>query len=1843
MSLHKLSAGDGYTYLTRQVAAFDATDRGHGGLGDYYSQRGEAPGRWAGAGLAGLGGPAAGQPVTEEQMMALFGHGRHPDAARLEREALAAGRSAGEAQAAGALGQPFLTFPGSVNGFRARCAEEFAAFNAARGLPRTAPIPAGDRAQIRSALAKDMFVEAYGRPARDARELSGFVARASRPVTTAVAGYDLTFSPVKSISALWALAPQEVAEQIEAAHHAAVADALSWLERTACFTRLGAGGVRQVETAGLIAAVFTHRDSRAGDPDLHSHVAVSNKVQTHDGRWRALDGRVLYKAAVAASERYDTRLEAQLVTRLRVRFADRPGREAGRRPVREIVGMEPRLLAAWSSRRQAIEARRGELAAGFQAEHERTPTAGEAIALAQQATLETREAKHEPRSLGEQRAAWLREALGVLGGPPALSRMLSAVLRSQTPPAARATEAWARAGAGRVLDTVAAQRATWQVWHVRAEAERVVRAAALPPEQVDAAVATITDQALSPALSIPLGDPDPVAEPPELRRGDGASVYTVAGAQLYTSQRVLDAEALLLAAAGRSGGRRVDQTVVELALLEATANGVELNPGQAQLVRELAGSGARVQLAIAPAGAGKTTALAALARAWTASGGSVLGLAPSAVATTALREAIGGHCDTLAKLIWDLDTGQRPGRVPGIGPGTLVVIDEAGMAGTLELARAVEHVLGQGGSVRLVGDSQQLSSVAAGGVLAEIAATHGAVTLTQLVRFSDPAEAAATVAVRDGDTTGLGFYLDRGRVHVGDLATCADQAYAAWAADRARGADALLLAGTREVVQQLNERARADRLAHLREPSGADVVLADGTRASAGDPVITRANNRALPITAVDWVKNGDRFTVTAVRPDGALAVSHTPTGRRITLPAAYVREHVQLGYATTVHGAQGVTAEVCHTVLTGAESRQLIYVALSRGRAANHLYLSTVGDGDPHSVITPAAISPPTATDLLAAMLARDGAQTSATSARRALADPAEQLHTAAARYLDALRFAAEHRLGPGTGEELENAAAQLHPGLTSAAAWPTLRGHLALLAVCGADPIRALKAAVEARELDSAADPAAVLDWRLHVPDRTGPLPWVPGVPAALAADPHWGPYLTGRATHLRACATRVADTAAEMTPATAPSWAQPLLDPAHASLRTDLAVWRAALAVSDRDRRPTGPPRLPGAEQQHQRQLDDAVAAAAGPVRGGSVWAALADSIDPRIRRDPHWPTLADRLAAADRAGRDAAGLVAAVAAQRPLPDDLPAAALWWRLVPHLTPATVPTGPQTGLLRPDWCPALLDLLPPEHRRRVLADPAWPALVTAVTTGTRAGWAPVELLTAAVAGLPAAAVDDRTGSGLAEALVFRIAALTDPAPLDAPEPLPADLQPPDDAHHLDPLDVPAAATTAAPADALRGEEVPFDPDYDNPPPTAAPPYLTPDPFAPTGTVDGADEADYLLEQHFWATAAAGRDRLIELHTQAAAFFAAHYPDSWAPGYLRQRLGTDLAGDPRFSPGHAPAGWTALVDHLRGLGATEAELLAAGLAQRARTGTLIDRFRDRLTFPIRDTDGAIRGFIARRNPAAADDDRAGPKYLNTPSTDLFRKGEHLLGLYEGRHALADGATPALAEGPMDAIALTLATVGHTVGVATLGTALTDRQADLLRPYLPAEGPGILVATDNDPAGQQAAERIFWQLTARGGNPRRLTLPDGLDPADLFHRDGATALRAAIETADSLAHHLIDARITAASRDSSPSAVGQAVREAAAIIAALPPARWLTHIDRVTDALGVPPGTVHMAVLEAGSITQTRRAGNLPAQPRRVVAPQPSLPMATHPPSARSSTPAPCTSAQRSEATPLAW
>ena len=841
MSIHKLSAGSGYDYLTRQVAALDATEKGHIGLASYYTERGETPGGWIGSGMAGIDGLNVGDPVTAEQMRALFGAGMHPLAAQRLEQLDAADLTDASIKAATQLGAPFKVYAGEVSPFRVEVARRIAAQQAAAGQLGDEPVSAALRAQVRTEVAREFFRAEHGRDPIDAREIAAIIAKLSRPRTQTVAGYDLTFSPVKSVSTLWAVADPHVAAQIERAHQAAVQDALSFIERHALFTRQGRNGVRQVNVRGLVAAAFTHRDSRAGDPDLHTHVAVANKVQTLDGRWLSIDGRVLFKATVAASETYNTALEHHLRDTLGIRFAERADSDPRLRPIREIVGVDPALNRRWSARRASIESRRGELAQQFQRDHGRPPTPVEMLHLAQQATLETRSAKHEPRSLSEQRTCWRNEAAQVLGGPQAVDAMVHAALHPSNKISPIIDADWVAAAADRVLAAMEEHRSTWQIWHVRAEAQRQIRAANLTTDKLEQLVDLLVAEVLN-TRSIPLtSTDDAIVEPAPLRRSDGSSVYTVAGAELFTSARILDAERRLVATAGRTDGRTVDAVAVDLALLESAANGMALDTGQAALVRSMATSGARLQLAIAPAGSGKTTALRALTQAWLEGGGHVLGLAPSAAAAAQLHDHTGAPSDTLAKLTWTLQylNGEPPDWIYSIGPSTLVLIDEAGMADTLSLDAAVQFIVGCGGSVRLIGDDQQLAAVGAGGVLRDIENSHGAVRLTELHRFHDPAEAAASLALRDGRPEALGFYLDRQRIHVGDLATLTENLFEAWRADRSRGLDSIMLAPTRDLVAELNRRARAHRLASA-PTSGPEVILADGNRASAGELIITR-------------------------------------------------------------------------------------------------------------------------------------------------------------------------------------------------------------------------------------------------------------------------------------------------------------------------------------------------------------------------------------------------------------------------------------------------------------------------------------------------------------------------------------------------------------------------------------------------------------------------------------------------------------------------------------------------------------------------------------------------------------------------------------------------------------------------------------------------------------------------------------------------------------------------------------------------------------------------------------------------------------------------------------------
>lgn len=1005
-----------------------------------------------------------------------------------------------------------------------------------------------------------------------------------------VAGFDLTFSPVKSVSALWAVAPPEIAATIREAHDAAVADALAFLEGQAIFTREGSGGARQVETRGLIATAFTHRDSRAGDPDLHTHVAVANKVHTQQGKWLTIYGSVLYWHIVAGSETYNAALEHHLRDKLGLRFIDVP-RTDGKRPVREIDGIDPDLIAVWSQRRLDIEDRLDELTAEFTEAHGRPPSSKESIALAQQANLETREAKHEPRSEAEQRATWRAQAIDELGAS-GLEEMIASTLAPITSPLRQPDEEWLRETAARVIGELGSHRATWQSWHVYAEAQRQVRdldvTADRLPEVVERLVATVTNQAINLTPEI-----DPITEPTSLCRSDGTSVFRHTGADHFTSAAILAAEERIVAAAGHEVDHGVDPVDIELAVMGAEATGgIQLNAGQRELVHAMAADPRQVTLALAPAGSGKTTDTKVLTDAWASLGYDVVGLAPSAAAAAVLRGATGMPTETLAKVVDLIARDQVP---DVIGPRSMVVIDEAGMADTPTLDRVIAFCTTRGALVRLIGDDQQLAAVGAGGVLRDFATTRGAQRLEEVVRFNDPIEAQATTDLRTGNPTTLGFYLDHDRIHTGDELTCLVDVLIAWQIEQAAGRDCLMLAPTRDLVARLNGAARKTRLDAI--PPDREVPLRDGNHASVGDTILTRRNDRRLGVSGTDWVKNGDRWTITDVRDDGGLHVRHTTSSLQVVLPAEYVAAHVELGYASTVHAAQGQTTDVMHGILTGDEDRQLLYTMLTRGRAENHLHLiHDLSATKDEEQFLPGINEQLTAIETLDRIITRDGAAVSATSELARNADPATQLHDAVKRYAVAVRFATAKALGAGADDALEAAG--------------------------------------------------------------SGPLPWLPGIPAELSADVPWNAYLAARAA-------RITDLAARVQQQGHPSPAvQRYADVLTDQVRDELAVWRAANGIDD-DRSLLGPRRDDLATDRYARHLQRQIDALFPPeVRRWQEAVAQALS-DPALRSEVTLD-LARQLDRIQRSGINARQLLSrAVSARKPLPADHTVEALRYRV--------------------------------------------------------------------------------------------------------------------------------------------------------------------------------------------------------------------------------------------------------------------------------------------------------------------------------------------------------------------------------------------------------------------------------------------------------------------------------------------------------------------------------------------------------------------------------------------------
>ncbi|WP_172802666.1 MobF family relaxase [Brevibacterium sandarakinum] len=1030
VSMRVMSAGDGYKYLLRTVAAADGDRSLSTPLTRYYAEAGTPPGQWLGSGVASLGTGrlAVGDRVSEAQLQLLMGMGRDP-------------------LTGDPLGLAFPAYKSVSERIEARVA----------GLdPAMSPGAKGEAvAQI------------------EAEE-------SARGTRRAVAGFDFTFSVPKSASALWAVADAGTQALIGEAHHRAVAEVVGFMEREVAATRTGAtagdGAVAQVDVTGLVATAFDHFDSRAGDPHLHTHVVISNKVQTVlDGKWRSLDGRPMHAAVVALSELHEAVFADHMTRAFGVEWEARDmGRD--RNPAWAITGVPEELVQAFSTRARHIDTETDRLIAEYVDRRGRRPSPVTIMKLRAQATLSTRPAK-EAHSLADLTEQWRTRATGILGQDA--TTWARTVTDNETPLLLRADdvplETIAELGAA-VVEVVGEKRSTWRRWNLMAEASRQTmgwRFASM--QDREAIVGMVADAAEN--ASLRLTPPDLTSSPAAFRRVDGTSVFRPKHSTVFSSELLLAAEDRLLDRSRTFTAPTVPVGTVETITSRADAEGRMLGEDQAGALMKIAVSGRVLDVLVGPAGAGKTTAMSALRRVWEAEygSGSVVGLAPSAVAAQVLADDLGVATENTAKW-WTshLVHGTT------FEAGQLVIIDEASLAGTLSLAR-ITHLAEQAGAkVLLVGDFAQLQSMDAGGAFGLLVGDRDdAPELVDVHRFANAWEKTASLALRHGRTEVIDTYLDHGRIHEGDAEAMTDAAYAAWRADRNSGSVSVLIAETRD-VNTLNTRARADLILDGTLAPGREVELNDGTTAGVGDTVITRRNDRRLR-NGKDWVRNGDTWTIKDVRDDGSVTIR--PTGRKfggsIVLPASYVAEHVDLGYAVTAHRAQGVTVDTAHVLVRPTTTRENFYVAMTRGKHSNQAYVVLDRADDAHTEPHPGDNPDATARSVLYGVLQHVGAEL---SAHETITAEHEQWGSLA-------QLAAEYETIAATAQRDRWATLIRASGLTESQAdaavdseaFGALTAELRRAEANHHDMDRLLPRLVAARGFDDADDIASVLHYRV------------------------------------------------------------------------------------------------------------------------------------------------------------------------------------------------------------------------------------------------------------------------------------------------------------------------------------------------------------------------------------------------------------------------------------------------------------------------------------------------------------------------------------------------------------------------------------------------------------------------------------------------------------------------------------------------------------------------------------------------------------------------------------------
>jgi conjugative relaxase-like TrwC/TraI family protein len=645
----------------------------------------------------------------------------------------------------------------------------------------------------------------------------------SGKVVHAVAGFDATLSAPKSLSVWWALSGDE---GLPECHDVAVRAVVDWVERYGSTTRIRCDGRRlHPDSQGLTVAVFRQTTSRLDDPQLHSHVVISAKVETDDGRWLALDARSLKGYQRALGGLYQSVLRAELTARYGVVFEELANGQA------EIAGAPVELLERFSKRTAQVErAFQGKLAE-FHGREGRDPTAKERGALGREAAEDTRGHK-SGHGVADLRSRWLTEADEVGVTPASLRASIDRAALARPPHRQQLV-------IEELIDGLGQRRSAWH----RLDALQAICDVTHPQPGVDGALwSTVLDRGVEGVLEHCI-DLDPTETHNRRRSSDGRSLWIEPSARHHTSDTVLAQEehVLLWAIDAQLDPPRPSPTV--------DTEGLDLL--QSEAAASVAGDD-RLVLVVGPAGAGKTTMLSAAAHDLESHARLVFGVAPTAKAARVLETETGMTCDTVAKLVHEWTRPDRPAdpawRLPA---GTTLIVDEAGMLATGDLHTLTQLADLQRWRVVLVGDPRQLQAVGRGGMFAELCATARSVELETIHRFRHEWEAAASLKLRHGDPDALAAYLAHDRIIAAPLAEHLERIAADWVDHHSQGRYTAITTTTNQHVHAINHAIQLHRrqLGELdAAPSISETARCMSARSSS--PVATTASSVPRPATA---------------------------------------------------------------------------------------------------------------------------------------------------------------------------------------------------------------------------------------------------------------------------------------------------------------------------------------------------------------------------------------------------------------------------------------------------------------------------------------------------------------------------------------------------------------------------------------------------------------------------------------------------------------------------------------------------------------------------------------------------------------------------------------------------------------------------------------------------------------------------------------------------------------------------------------------------------------------------------------------------------------------------------